>query len=53
MAQFDTEAAAMIDRNSTYRFDWDLDWESENLFIGDKALIYLHPIDFNVYNNFW
>ena len=55
MNQFDAEAPAMLDRNSSYRFEWDLSdkMTPTNLFVGDKALIYLHPTDFNVYNNFW
>ena len=50
MDQFDQESPTLIDRNSTYRFDWDLSdsMTPENLFVGDKALIYQHPTDFNV-----
>lgn len=55
MNQFDKEAPSMIERNSSYRFEWDLSdsMTPETLYVGDKALIYLHPTDFNVYNNFW
>ena len=45
----------MLDRNSSFKFDWDFSdsMTPTKLFVGDKVSMYLHPTDFNVYNNFW
>lgn len=52
MNAFDKEAPTMLARDSSYNLQ-DENMTPDNLFIGDKALIYIHAQNFNVFNNFW
>ena len=52
MNNFDREAASISTRNSSYQLDT-AKLQPDNLYIGDKALIYAHAHNFNVHENFW
>ena len=52
MNEFDKEAPKMLARDATYSLQVD-NLTPDNLFVGDKALIYIHADNFNVFNNFW
>ena len=52
MNELDNEAAALLARDSTYSLAAS-SLTPSNLFVGEKVLIYLHPEDFKVFNNFW
>ena len=52
MSELDNEAPAMLARDSTYSLVAS-SLTPSNLYIGDKVLIYVHPDQFKVFNNFW
>ena len=52
MQQFDQEAPSMMSRDASYQFEDDK-LRPENLYIGDKALVFIYAYNNNVYNNFW
>ena len=52
MEKFEQEAPYMMSRDASYQLE-DERLRPENLFIGDKALVYIYAYNFNVYNNFW
>ena len=41
-----------MSRDASYQLEVDK-LRPENLYIGDKALVYIYAYNFNVYNNFW
>ena len=52
MNELDNEAPAMLARDSSYSLVAS-SLSPSNLFVGEKVLIYVHPDQFNVFNNFW
>ena len=52
MSELDNEAPAILARDSTYSLVTS-SLTPSNLYIGEKVLIYLHPDQFKVFNNFW
>ena len=52
MNAFDKEAPKMWARDASYNLLVD-NLTPDNLSVGDKALIYIHAKNFNVFNNFW
>ena len=52
MNAFDNEAPKMLARDASYNLQVD-NLKPDNLFVGEKALIYIHAKNFNVFNNFW
>ena len=51
METLNTEAPFFLERNSSSTYTPKM--ISEGFNVGDEVLIYLHPFDFNVFNNFW
>ena len=51
METLNTEAPFFLERNSSSTYTPKM--ISEGFSVGDEVLIYLHPFDFNVFNNFW
>lgn len=52
MNALDNEAQAMLARDSSYSLVAS-SLSPSNLLVGEKVLIYVHPDQFNVFNNFW
>lgn len=52
MEKLDKEATAILARNSSFQLD-PTKLQPDNLFIGNKALIFVYADNFNVYENFW
>ena len=52
MDNLDQEVISLSARDSSYELD-STELEPDNLFIGDKILIFAYPENFNVYENFW
>ena len=52
MNAFDKEAPKMLARDASYKLQDD-NLRPDNLSVGEKALIYIHAKNFNVFNNFW
>ena len=52
MNALDNEAPAMLARDSSYSLVAS-SLSPSNLLVGEKVLIYVHPDQFNVFNNFW
>ena len=52
MNAFDKEAPKMLARDASYNLQVDK-LTPEDFYVGNKALIYIHAKNFNVFNNFW
>ena len=52
MNAFVKEAPKMLARDASYNLQVD-NLKPDNLSVGEKALIYIHAKNFNVFNNFW
>ena len=52
MQQFDQEAPSIMSRDKSYQLEDDK-LRPQNLYIGDKALVYIYAYNYNVHNNFW
>ena len=52
MEKLDQEATAISARDSSFQLD-STKLQPNNLFIGNKALIFVYSDNFNVYKNFW
>ena len=52
MSTFNQEAPSMLARNASYILLAN-NLKPDSLFIGDKALIYIHAETYDVYTNFW
>ena len=52
MDKFDQEAPLIAARDPSFQLN-ETKLEPDNLFIGDKALIFAYPDNFEVYENFW
>lgn len=52
MNKFDQEAASITARDSLFVLE-STKLQPDNLFIGDKVLIYAHADNNNVYEQFW
>lgn len=52
MSSFVEEAPKMLARDVSYNLQVD-NLKPDNLSVGEKALIYIHAKNFNVFNNFW
>ena len=50
--KFDQEAPLIAARDPSFQLN-ETELQSDNLFIGDKALIYAYPDNFKVFENFW
>ena len=50
--KFDLEAPAISARDASFKLDT-AKLTPDNLFIGEKALIYAYAESFNAFNNFW
>ena len=52
MEKFDQEAPLIAVRDPSFKLNA-TELEPDNLFAGDKALIYVYPDNFEVFENFW
>ena len=52
MEKLDQESTAISVRDSSFQLD-QTKLQPGNLFIGNKALIFVYADNFNVYENFW
>ena len=52
MEQFSAEAPALLSRTPSYLLESET-LIPDKLYIGEKALVYIHPDEYNVYTNFW
>ena len=52
MDNLDQEVISLSARDSSYELD-STELEPDNLFIGDKILIFAYPENYNVFENFW
>ena len=52
MNAFEKEAPKMLARDASYNLQVD-NLKPDNLSVGEKALIYIHAKNSNVFNNFW
>ena len=52
MDKFTAEAPALLSRDSSYVLKSET-FMPDQFSIGEKALVYIHPDEYNVYRNFW
>ena len=52
MKKFDQEAPLIAVRDPSFQLN-ETKLEPDNLFAGNKALIYVYPDNFEVFENFW
>ena len=52
MDKFTSEAPALLSRDSSYVLKSET-FMPDQFSIGEKALVYIHPDEYNVYRNFW
>ena len=52
MDKFTAEAPALLPRDSSFVLKSET-LMLDQLYIGEKALVYIHPDEYNVYTNFW
>ena len=52
MDKFDQEAPFIAARDPSFQLN-ETKLEPDNLFIGDKTLIFAYPDNLEVYENFW
>ena len=52
MSKFNQEAPSMLARDALYSLQAD-NLQPDSLFIGERALIYIHAETYDIYSNFW
>ena len=52
MEKFDKEAPLIAVRDPSFELNA-TELQPDNLFAGDKALIYVYPDNFEIFENFW
>ena len=52
MEKFDKEAPLIAALDPSFKFNA-TELQPDNLFAGDKVLIYVYPDNFEIFENFW